>query len=272
MSLSFSKLQAAGNGYLAIDGHGRNLDGGALAKAMGRAHFGVGADGLVVAGPSRVAPIRMRVFNTDGGEAEISGNGLRLFTKFVLDRGLVGLEEGALQVETGAGVRTVWPRFEAGRVVSARIAMGVPKPTGDGAQAVFEIGGRPLRFTTLEVGNPHAVHLIDTPVAAFPLERVAPQVQAHSRFPNGVNVEVARVLGATEVEARIFERGEGETLSSGTGSTAVAVAARWAGLTDAAVRVGVPGGELGVVYEGAGAEAMLDGPTVEVFTGVWPLG
>ena len=271
MALSFAKLQAAGNGYLAVDGRGRALDGPALARAMARDHFGVGSDGLLIVCSSARAPLRMRVFGSDGSEAEMSGNGLRLFTKFVLDRGLAQLTDGALEVETGGGVRSVWPRFDdAGLMLGARIAMGVPELTHDGVGTVLEVAGRSLAVTTLSIGNPHAVHLTDEPVDEYPLLELGPLVQNHPLFPGRVNFEVVNVLDRTTLRARIFERGEGETLSSGTGSTASAVAARLAGRTDAEVAIRLRGGVLAVRFEGEGEEAWLDGPTEEVFRGEWP--
>ncbi len=271
MSLPFAKLQAAGNVYLAVDGRGRSLDGPALARAMAQDHFGVGSDGLLVVCASEEAPLRMRVFNSDGSEAEMSGNGLRLFTKFVLDRGFASPEEGALAVETRGGVRTVWPRLDAaGRMLGGRIAMGVPRLTHEGVDTVLELAGQRLAVTTLSIGNPHAVHLTETPVDAFPLERLGPLVQGHPRFPDRVNFEVVNVLDRQRLKVRIFERGEGETLSSGTGSTASAIAARLAGRTESEVEVVLRGGVLRVGFDAAGQEAWLDGPTEEVFHGEWP--
>lgn len=272
LSLPFAKLQAAGNVYLAVDGRERRLDAPRLARSMARDHFGVGSDGLLVVLASARAALRMRVFNSDGSEAEMSGNGLRLFTKFVLDRGFARASDGALEVETRAGVRTVWPRFDdAGRVTGARVAMGVPELTHDGLETVLAIAGRTIPVTTLSIGNPHAVHLTDEAVDAFPLLELGPLVQNHPSFPDRINFEIVNVLDRGNLRARIFERGEGETLSSGTGSTASAIAARLAGHTEAEVEIHLRGGILRVRFEGEGQEAWLDGPTEEVFRGEWPV-
>lgn len=271
MALPFAKLQAAGNVYLAVDGRGLDRDWGVLAREMGDPNFGVGSDGLVVVQASNCAALRMRIFNTDGSEAEMSGNGLRLFSKFVLDRGLAEPVGGVLRVETGGGVRHVWPRFEAGCMSGARIAMGVPEFTHEGTGTQLELpDGSRLAVTTLSIGNPHAVHLSETPVADFPLAEIGDALQHHERFPERVNFEVVNVLDRGRLRARIYERGEGETLSSGTGSTACAIAARLAGSTDAAVELELPGGQLSVEFDGPGNEAFLEGPTVEVFSGEWP--
>jgi len=281
--LPFAKLQGAGNDYIAIDGRGLERDWGALSVAMSRQRFGVGSDGIVVVQESGNAQVRMRVFNPDGSEAEMSGNGIRLFAKFVLDREMAVPGPEGLTVETGGGVRTVVPRIEAGRMVAARVSMGEPvfEPAAipvDAArmgnpERVFDyplkVGGRTLEITCLAVGNPHAVAFPDEPVAEFPLLEIGPLVENHPLFPNRVNFEIANVVHRRRLEARIFERGAGETLSSGTGSTAVAVAARAHGFTEDAVDVVVTGGVLRLEWPGTG-EAYLEGPAAEVFSGIWP--
>ena len=283
MPLPFAKLQGAGNDYITIDGRGRERDWGALSVAMSRQRFGVGSDGIVVVQESQAAQVRMRVFNPDGSEAEMSGNGIRLFAKFVIDREIAVPGLDGLTIETGGGVRTVAPRMEAGRMVAARVSMGEPvfEPCAIPVDAegmgnperVFdyplELPGRTLEITCLAVGNPHAVVFPDEPVGEFPLLEIGPLVENHPLFPNRINFEIANVVDRRLLKARIFERGAGETLSSGTGSTAVAVAARVHGFTDDAVDVTVPGGVLRLEWSGSG-EVYLEGPTVEVFTGVWP--
>jgi diaminopimelate epimerase len=267
MPLAFAKLEAAGNGYVAVDGRGGERDWSELARRIAAPHFGVGSHGLVVALPSERAAVRMRVFNSDGSEAEMSGNGLRLLAKFVLDRGIAQAGRGGLRVETAAGVRTVWPEMSGGRMSGGRVAMGVPHVEPQPRRLV--LGGRTLEVTVLRVGNPHAVLLLDEPVADYPLAEVGPLVSAHASFPEGVNFEIANVLAADRLRARIFERGEGETPSSGTGSTACAVAARTHGRVGDRVAVEVPGGVLRVSWPGRG-EVYLEGPTREVFSGLWP--
>lgn len=281
--IPFAKLHGAGNSYVALDGRGRELDLAALARAMTAHHTGVGSDGLVVAQEARVpgAAIRMRVINSDGSEAEMSGNGVRLFAKYLLDRGLASLgEDGGLVVETGAGPRTVYPRMEGGVMVSGRVAMGVPSlvpadlpMATDRMRWVAEplaLGDQELEVTCLSLGNPHAVHLTDQPVGEFPLRRLGSQVQQHRLFPNKVNFEVANILSRSRLRARVYERGEGETRSSGTGSTACAVAARLAGLIDTEVAIDLPGGTLHITWPGEGHPAWLDGPTTQILEAHWP--
>lgn len=283
MPLPFVKLHGAGNDYIAIDGRGLDRDWGALSEAMSALHFGVGSDGIVVAFPSNKAQIRMRIFNPDGSEAEMSGNGVRLFSKFVIDRGIATPGPEGLVVETKAGLRTITPTMQGGKMVSARVAMGEPifepaeipvdaKSVGDASPLIempLDVGNHRIKVTCLSVGNPHAVAILEQEVDDFPLTEVGPFVERHPHFPNRINFEIANVLDRGHIKARIFERGAGETLSSGTGSSAVCVAAKLQGLTDDTVEILVPGGQLHLTWSGHG-EVYLEGPTVEVFTGVWP--
>ena len=285
MTVEFAKLHGAGNDYIAVDGRGIDRDWGALSKEMSRLAFGVGSDGIVLVQDSEVAQIRMRVYNPDGSEAEMSGNGIRLFSKFVIDRqiALPGPGDEGLSVETGGGVRTVWPTMEGDKMVSAKVAMGKPTfvpseipvntaLTGDLDMLKaypIQAGGRELKITCVAVGNPHAVVVMEESVEAFPLVEIGPHVENHELFPNRINFEIVNVINRSRIRARIFERGAGETMSSGTGSTASAAAARAHGLVDDTVDVVVDGGVLRISWDKTG-EAFLEGPAVEVFTGVWP--
>jgi len=286
VSIPFSKLQAAGNAYIVIDGRDITRDWSALAIAMGDPHRGIGCDGLAIAESSREADVRMRIINTDGSEAEMSGNGIRLFAKAVLDRGIVRCADDTLRIETGGGVRPLTAIRSAGPgspIVAARVAMGRPifeaaqipvvtdglDPGSSVVDHPLEIDGAILRVTCLSVGNPHAVVITDEPVEEFPLERIGPFVQHHPAFPNRINFEVVECVDRNTIRARVFERGEGETLASGTGSTASMVATRLHGRVDDRVEVRLPGGVLHVEWDGEG-EAWLEGPATHVFDGVWP--
>ena len=277
------KLQAAGNDYIAVDGRDIDRDWAKLTVDMSRPAFGVGSDGIVLVQHSSVAQVRMRVFNPDGSEAEMSGNGIRILAKFVIDREIALPGDDGLVVETGGGARTVWPTMREGKMVAAKVAMGVPEfePSkipvnaanlpGDGRMIGYplDVAGRTVKITCLSVGNPHAVAFPDGPVVDFPLLEIGPQVETHAIFPNRINFEIVNVLSRNRIQARIFERGAGETLSSGTGSTAAATAARALGLVDDEVEVVLDGGVLKVSWDESG-EAFLEGPVVEVFEGVWP--
>ena len=284
--LPFAKLHGAGNGYVVLDGRDLNADWQSIAPRITDPNFGVGSDGLAVVESSDAAAVRMRIFNSDGSEAEMSGNGIRLFAKFVLDRGLASLDEGSLLVETGGGLRRVFPMPATpttGPMTAASVAMDEPRfelaalpadpRLAGGADRLIdfelEVAGQPVVFTALSLGNPHAVIRIDHDPADYPLARIAPEIQAHPLFPQRINVEVVQVLGRDRLRARVYERGEGETLASGTGATACAVTARFHQQTDAAVAVELPGGVLHVEWPGPGESAWLNGPAVEVFEGIW---
>ena len=283
MTVEFAKLHGAGNDYIAIDGRGIDRDWGALSVEMSRLAFGIGSDGIVLVQNSHDAQIRMRVYNPDGSEAEMSGNGIRLFSKFVIDRKIALPGDNGLSIETGGGVRTVWPTMDGDTMIAARVAMGVPSftpadipvdtaITGDLDMIKsypIQAAGKELSVTCLAVGNPHAVVIMNEPVEDFPLVEIGPSVENHELFPNRINFEIVNVLSRSRIRARIFERGAGETMSSGTGSTASAAAARAHGLVDDSVDVVVDGGVLQISWDDTG-EAFLEGPAVEVFTGVWP--
>lgn len=289
MTLPFVKLHGAGNDYIAIDGRGIKRDWGQLSVEVSKPAFGVGSDGIVLvqepqeSAAAGGAQVRMRVYNPDGSEAEMSGNGIRLFSKFVIDRKIAVPGSDGLIVETGGGIRTVTPTMADGKMIAAKVAMGTPEfdpvkiPVDvtalDGATRVhdfpLEVDGRILEITCLAVGNPHAVAFPDEPVEEFPLLEIGPLVESHAIFPNRINFEIVNVLSRSRIRARIFERGAGETLSSGTGSTAAASAARAHHLVDDEVEVVLNGGILKISWDETG-EAFLEGPAVEVFEGIWP--
>lgn len=278
--MRFAKLQGAGNDFIVIDARKLERDWPALAVAICDRHFGAGADGLLLLSNSDAADLRMGLFNADGSEAEMSGNGIRCFIKYAVDRGLSKLREGTISVETLAGVITAEVTLAQGRVESARVAMGRPRfapgeiPIAiDGDPPIqgfpLEVDGQTLRVTCLSMGNPHAVHFLRSPVSDYPLAAVGPKIEHHPLFPNRVNFEVARMLARDRIETRVWERGVGETLACGSGSSAVMVAARLQSLVDERAELRLPGGSLTLEWDGQG-EVYLTGPAVEVFEGDWP--
>ena len=282
-SLKFTKMHGAGNDYVVVDARAQERDWASLALRLADRHFGVGSDGLLLVAPSSIADVRMRMFNPDGSEAEMCGNGIRCFAKFVLERDIARPGDGVLSVETGAGVLTVIPHLEQGRVVRAQVDMGPPRlrpeevpvrlPEGAATHGPLidyplTLDGRTLAVTCLSMGNPHAVAFIQEPIEEFPLERLGPQVEHHPLFPNRVNFEVANVLEPGQVHMRTWERGAGETLACGTGACAVAVAARLKGLIGEQVDIELLGGLLTVRWDGQGP-VWLEGPAEEVFEGEW---
>jgi diaminopimelate epimerase len=284
--MNFTKLQATGNDFIFIDARNMERDWSKLARELCHRHFGAGADGLILVVASSTASLKMRLFNSDGSEAEVSGNGLRCFAKYVIDRQMV--KGPNLTVETISGIRTIEATISGGKVTHGRVNMGMPrfkaeeipvsldKPQkGRGEVDIIPIldypliiGRRSLNLSFVSMGNPHAVIFLSQPVVDFPICAIGPKVENHHIFPERVNLEIARVLKRNKIEARVWERGVGETLSCGSGACATAVIARIKGYIDDEVDIMLEGGDLTVYWDGAG-EVYLSGPVEEVFNGEW---
>ena len=293
-------MHGAGNDYVLLDARNQERDWPAVARDMCDRHYGVGADGLLLVAPSAVASTRMRMLNPDGSEAEMCGNGIRCFTKYVVERRIVPPGNGLLRVETGAGVLDVVPFINGdGCVTGARVAMGEPRfhaeeisvriPEGEkGLQLDItisgldisvdpdrlvagypvEIEGHIFRITCVSMGNPHAVAFLDSPVEEMPLHRVGPLMEHHPMFPQRVNFSIVNVRGRDRLQARTWERGAGLTLACGTGACAIQAAARLLGLTGDTAQIQMPGGVLTVTWPGHG-QVYLEGPAEELFEGEW---
>lgn len=283
MIINFEKLHGAGNDYIAIDGRNIELDWGKLSIDMSKPHFGVFSDGIVVLKNSNVADVAIKIFNPDGSEAEMSGNGVRLFSKFVLDNKLSDFNGTVLTVETGGGIREVFPVINNNEMVSAKIAMGKPKFLRDEIplnKQLFkdnvEVNDLPMNFdknikvSCVNIGNPHAVLITDKNVDDFDLSEIGPLVENNEIFPNRINFEIVNIISKNEIKARIFERGAGETLSSGTGTSACAIIGIKKNILSNNVKVNVPGGYLNISWV-PGEESFLEGPTERVFTGKWKI-
>ncbi len=285
--MNFSKLQGAGNDFVLVETGDIERNWSQLAVSICNRRFGVGADGLILLMPSDVAYRRMRIFNAAGSEAEACGNGLRCLVRYVLNKGPVA-NQGAkeLAIETVAGVRKAKISRARGKLTEIRVSLGVPKFAArdiplvieEGSAGLVDIksmlgytvtaGNRKLRLNFVSMGNPHAVHFSSQPVADFPLAQLGPRVEHHKMFPRRTNLEVARVLSRQQIEARVWERGVGETLACGSGACAVAVAAQLLGYSDNKVEIKLPGGTLEVEWDKVG-EVLLGGPAEIVFTGEW---
>jgi diaminopimelate epimerase len=251
-------------------------------------HFGVGADGLLLVVESKNAPVGMRIINLDGSEAEMSGNGIRCFAKYVLEKKIASTTDGILSIGTGAGVLRVEPVWQDGYVCSARVDMGAPRLRPDQIPVKLKqqrlrrpkereivldypvkIDGKELRLSFVSMGNPHAVAFLNEDVEGFPLETIGPKIENHSMFPDRINFEIVNQLNGTELQVRTWERGAGETYACGTGACAVAVASWFKGLTTERVQVHLLGGTLEVEWGGQGP-VYLSGSAAEVFEGEWP--
>jgi len=285
--MNFTKLQATGNDFIFIDARNIERDWSRLAREICHRHFGAGADGLILVATSNRASLKMRLFNSDGSEAEVSGNGLRCFAKYVIDRQIVAGPN--ITVETMSGIRTIEATMSRGKVTHAKVNMCAPRFKAEEIPVLIDkpqkgrgevdikpiidypltIGRRGLALSFVSMGNPHAVIFLSQPVADFPLATIGPKVENHYIFPERVNFGIARILARNKIEARVWERGAGETLSCGSGACAIAVIARIKGYIDDEVDIMLEGGDLTVYWDGAG-EVYLSGLVEEVFTGEWP--
>jgi diaminopimelate epimerase len=284
--MKFTKVQGSGNDFVLLEADENQQDWSRLAIAMCDRHFGIGADGLLLALPSTKADFKMRMFDPDGTEAETCGNGLRCLVKYVLEKGLVRTGTSQLLVETIAGNRNVELEWSGNRPANIKVSMGKPKFAAGEIPVIIEPGGElvdiknmlgypvtventKLLLNMVSMGNPHAVYFGQHPVYEFPLSKLGPKVENLPVFPNRVNFEVAQVISRKKVEARVWERGVGETLACGSGACAIAVAARLNGYVDNKVDIKLPGGVLDVEWDGVG-EVYLSGPAEIVFIGEWP--
>ena len=273
-------MHGAGNDYLFIDGHGRDRDWPALSVAMSDRHFGVGSDGIILAMPSEEADLRMVMFNADGSEGKMCGNGIRCLVAFAMDRGILPKGDSRVEVDTLSGRRWVEPLWEDGRVTRAIVGMGEPILAAvdvpvivPGHETVMDyplqVDGHSFDISCVSMGNPHAVAFINTPVAEMKLDEIGPMVGHHPMFPEGANFEIVNVVDGGRIRARVWERGSGLTMACGTGACAVAVISRLQSWTGDKVNVSLPGGDLMITWPGSG-EVIMEGPVVEVFEGDWP--
>ncbi|MBI2908700.1 MAG: diaminopimelate epimerase [Chloroflexi bacterium] len=282
--MHFTKMHGTGNDFVVVDAREIDRDWPRLAVATCHRHFGVGADGLILLLPSEIADFRMRMFNPDGSEAEICGNGIRCFARYVVERGLGRGDGRQLAVETLAGVRRVRFTMASDKsVASVQVGMGHPELRPEAIPVAIagredelyitdypiRIDGRELKLTFVSMGNPHAVCFLEEAVDEFPLHIIGPKVERHPLFPRRTNFEIANVLSRESVRARVWERGAGETMACGTGACAVAVAGHLHRLTVDNVNITLPGGALAVSWDGRG-EVLLSGPAEFVFEGEWP--
>ena len=277
--MRFTKMQGAGNDYVYIDCFRQPMpaDPAGLSRAISDRHFGVGSDGLILICPSDKSDARMRMFNSDGSEAEMCGNGIRCVAKFLYDHGLA--RKPILAVETGRGLLTLELEIEDGLVSQVRVDMGEPilkaaripttLPGNPPLDVPLSVAEQTLKVTCLSMGNPHCVTFVDSAPDALVLG-IGPKIERHAAFPHRTNVEFVRVNGPEDVTVRVWERGSGETLACGTGACAVAVAGMLTGRTKRRITAHLPGGDLRLFWSETDHHVYLTGPAVEVFRGEWP--
>lgn len=292
--MRFTKMHGLGNDYIYVNCFHESIpeNPAALAREISDRHFGVGGDGLILICPSDVADARMRMFNADGSESEMCGNGVRCVAKYVYDHGLA--VKPRLSIETGAGVLSLEVEVEDGVVERVRADMGqpileaekipvlLPKVPGSPREVGLFLGRGVLPWeprgwlegcgvdpllTCVSMGNPHAVFFCED-VAAVPLEEVGPVIENHPIFPKRINVHFVEVHSPDEVTMRTWERGSGVTMACGTGASAVCVAGVLTGHTDREVTAHLPGGDLRLEWAD-NDHVYMSGPAVEVFSGEW---
>ena len=289
MSIPFLKVQGAGNDFLLIDALGENahrnqIDWSAVAPRICDRHFGVGADGILIAQDTDVAAARMVIVNSDGSDGEMCGNGFRCFTKYLVERAGMTPTDGALAIETGAGVLHADLSAMASTDASVdrvRVDMGPAWLEADQIPVVHEgpapilhheveVNGRVYDLTCVSMGNPHAIWFTDEEVDDFPLTEIGPLIETHADFPRKTNFEIVNVLSPDHLKMRVWERGVGITLACGSGACAVLVAARLRGLSDASATVSLPGGDLDIAWDGQddpSASVYMTGPATFSFEG-----
>jgi diaminopimelate epimerase len=277
--MRFTKMQGIGNDYIYVNCFELPLprDPAELARRISDRHFGVGGDGLILICPSDSgADARMRMYNADGSEAEMCGNGLRCVAKYVYDHGIKQAER--LVIQTGRGNLAVDVQTAGGKVDRVRVNMG--QPILEGAKIPTKLAGNPpldvpltidgrtLQVTCVSMGNPHCVTYVEQATDDLVLG-LGPKIERHQAFPARVNVEFVEILSPNEVRQRTWERGSGETLACGTGASAVCVAGVLTGRTERRIAIHLLGGDLELEWNEADGCVYKTGPAVEVFSGDW---
>jgi diaminopimelate epimerase len=277
--MQFTKMHGAGNDYVYVDCFAQPVPDGLpdLAQRISHRRFGVGGDGLILIRPSDRADARMQMFNADGSEAEMCGNGIRCVAKYVYDHGICRRDD--LRIETRAGVLAVRVETDGGLVRQVRVDMGEPildaaaipttLPGAPVADVPLEVAGRRLMVTSVSMGNPHCVIFVPESTDELVLG-LGPRIETDPHFPTRVNVEFVEVLGPGEVRQRTWERGSGETWACGTGASAVCVAGVLTGRTDRRIVNHLRGGDLMLEWNEADGRVYMTGPAEEVFQGQWP--
>lgn len=275
--MKFTKMHGIGNDYIYVNGFLETVtDPEKTSVFVSDRRFGIGSDGLILILPSDKADCRMRMFNADGSEGMMCGNGIRCVGKYAYDHGIVRSPD--LSVETRSGIKYIHLQIENGTAVGASVDMGkaILKPSEIPVKAEgdtfiarpLEVDGRCWTVTCVSMGNPHCVIFTESDPMTLDLEKIGPGFEKHAMFPEQINTEFVRVLGENTLQMRVWERGSGETLACGTGACAAAVAAVLNGYCrqDTEITVRLRGGDLRITYAGDGSVKMT-GPAVHVFDG-----
>ncbi len=278
--IKFSKMHGLGNDYVVIDETAEEIipenKKPEASEELCRRGFSIGADGVIFVAPSQSEDIRFRIFNSDGSEAEMCGNGIRCFAKFVYEKGITKKEQ--IDVETLGGTKKINLTIENGKVASSKVDMGnatfktsqIPM-ISDKEEFLNEelvVEGKPVKMSVVSVGNPHAVIFTDN-LEDVPLEKIGPVIETHGSFPQKINVHFVKIISENEIDMITWERGAGVTLACGTGATSCVIAGFKLQKLENNVLVHLPGGDLKIdVYEKDGTlGAFMEGDSVLVFDG-----
>ena len=272
--MKFTKMHGCGNDYVYIDCFSENVSNPSrLAEVMADRHYGVGGDGLILIVPSDRADAAMRMFNMDGSEGKMCGNGIRCVAKYVYDHGIVPKSRRSVFIDTVDGVKDIELCIDGEKVTGATVDMGCPRLTGDTPEKIC-VAGMELSFIGVNVGNPHAVYFLEdnaalmaAHVSELRLESIGSCFETHKRFPDRVNSEFIEIISPEEIRFRVWERGSGETLACGTGATAAVFAGAVSGKLSDKVLVHLRGGDLRIRYDRSCGHCFMSGEAVEVFTG-----
>lgn len=273
--MKFTKMEGLGNDYVYVNCFRETVDNPSeVAKKVSDRHFGIGSDGLILIRPSEVADFRMDMYNADGSQAEMCGNGIRCVAKYVYDYGLT--DKTSISIETLAGIKYLDLQVTDGKVSLITVNMGSPELVPDKIPVIsdskrvvdepIEVDGTIYKMTCVSMGNPHCIVFVED-TASFPLETVGPLFENHERFPKRVNTEFIQLLDRKTVNMRVWERGSGETLACGTGACASAVACILNGLTENEITLHLLGGDLIVRWDQEKNLVYMTGPARVVFDG-----
>ena len=273
--IKFTKMHGLGNDYVYIDAINQKIENeSSLAQFVSNRHFGIGSDGLILICKSKVADFKMRMFNSDGSEAEMCGNGIRCVGKFVYDKGLTN--KTTVKIETLAGIKTLILNTKDGKVETARVDMGEPILEAEKIPVIstekpvknleLEAENKKFKFTCVSMGNPHAITIVED-TKEFDVEKYGKVLEVDKAFPKKANIEFAQIANRQNINMRVWERGAGETLACGTGACATAVACNLNGLTDRKVNIELLGGTLNIEWNETDNHVYMTGPAVTVFDG-----
>lgn len=273
--MEFTKMEGCGNDYVYVDGFKNHIENpGDTAIAVSDRHFGIGSDGLIIINPSEVADFRMSMYNADGSEGKMCGNGIRCVAKYVYDNKMT--DKTTITVETLSGIKTLVLNVKNDKVESVRVNMGAPEITASKIPVIFDkenvinepfmVEGKEYNVTCVSMGNPHAVTFIDD-TDSLDIEHIGPEFENHEKFPDRINTEFIQIIDRNTIKMRVWERGSGETLACGTGACASVVACVLNNKTDNNVTVKLLGGDLYIEYDEKENTVYMTGPAKVAFTG-----